>query len=239
MAEDDKKADEEKDAATTENDDADDADESENDEGAEGEASASEDDAADAPAVVEPPRKRRTRNVQEVGAPPPPAGVGKSVFVFIGIFAVLAGGFFVLGNSEPFGGAGNKPKWAVGQKVAIDLTLDPKDDVKLGCASNVEVKGRRCEFEDKTKKFAGKLEDATQLRPYTTTDGTQLLAAGVWSQPELAPAKRPADRFTVRCQYTVEGMIKNPAIQWDRGPNWLDQQRDWHAGIVSDCKLQN
>ena len=182
--------------------------------------------------------RKRARNVQESAAPAPPAGVGKSVAIFFVIFALLAGGFFVLGNSEPFGGSGNKPKWKVGQKVSIDLTLDPRDDAKLGCASNVEVAGRRCEFEDKNKKFAGKLEDTTQLRPYTTTDGMQLLAAGVWSQPELAPAKRPAERFTVRCNYTVEGMVKNPAIQWDRGPNWMDQPRDWHAGVVSDCVLQ-
>jgi hypothetical protein len=201
---------------------------------------AAEEKAEEEPAEEEPVRVRkpRTRNVQQVAGPPPPAGMGKSVFVFIGIFGALAVGFFVLGNSEPFGGSGNKPKWKQGQEVSVDLTLDPRDDTKLACAAKAEVAGRHCEFDDKTTKFAGKLEDPTQLRPYTATDGTQLLAAGVWTQPELEKAKRPTDRFTVRCKYKVEGFVKNPAVRWDPAGGWFDQPREWHAGLVSDCKVQ-
>ncbi len=237
---------EETEKASAESDASDEPEESAETKGADGDDDAAADDAGDdekpeeEPAEEEPVRVRkpRTRNVQQVAGPPPPAGMGKSVFVFIGIFGALAVGFFVLGNSEPFGGSGNKPKWKQGQAVSVDLTLDPRDDTKLACAAKAEVAGRRCEFEDKNAKFAGKLEDPIQLRPYTSTDGTQILAAGLWTQPELDKAKRPTDRFTVRCTYKVEGFIKNPAVRWDPAGGWFDQPRDWHAGLLTDCKVQ-
>jgi hypothetical protein len=183
-------------------------------------------------------RRARPGGTQRAASPAPAGGVGKSMFVFILIFGVLAIGFFALSSSDPFS-ANNKPKWALNKPVSIDLTLDPKDDAKLACAAPASVANRHCEFSDKGKKFEGETEDKMLLRPYTTVDGQQLLAAGLWSQPELDKAKRPSERFTVKCNYTPEGFVKNPLVRWDPIGAWNEQTREWHAGIVTDCKVGN
>ncbi|MBL8743075.1 MAG: hypothetical protein JNK04_18325 [Myxococcales bacterium] len=194
-----------------------------------------EDDADEADDPLPPPPPKPT--VQAVTPPPPAASLGKSV----GTFTLVLGGlfvlFFVLGNAEsPF--SNQAPKWRIGQTVPVDLTLDPSDDTKLSCAAKTEIGGKRCEYEDKTTKFAGALKDETMMRPYTTLDGQHLLAAGVWSAPELEKAKRPTGRFTVRCDFKVEGKVNAPAIRWDFAGAWNEKNEEWFAGSASNCKLQ-
>jgi hypothetical protein len=207
---------------------------------ASGESAASEspsDDAAPAPNRANPattgPKPHGTRPV----APPVgPAGPIKSFGTFLVVFAALSAGFWALSTFDsPFGGGG--PKWREGQKVTVDVTLDPKDDQKLACASNVEIKGRACEFESKAKRRDGKREDAQLLRPYTTTDGTQFLASGLWSQPDLKPEKRPDARFTVKCTMLIEGKVKSPAVRWDPTSAWIDKPGDFFTANVESCSL--
>jgi hypothetical protein len=195
------------------------------------------DDAAGAPSQAHSaatgPKPHGTRPV----APPVgPAGPIKSFGTFLVVFAALSAGFWALSTFDsPFGGGG--PKWREGQKVTVDVTLDPKDDQKLACASSVEIKGRACEFESKAKRRDGKREDAQLLRPYTTTDGTQFLAAGLWSQPDLKADKRPDARFTVKCTMLVEGKVKSPAVRWDPASAWIDKPGDFFTANVESCSL--
>lgn len=259
MAKDDA-ADESKDEAVTEQgenesdaDDArEDADEAQDD-AAGDEAADGDDDAHDEPEAASPPPAKaapakkaavparmeaaRPKNVAEAAAPPPAASLGKSVSVFMFVLLALSAGFWVLGAFDnPFGTAA--PKWKIGQQVSVDLTLDPADDTKLACASSVDVGGKRCEYESKTARFSGKLEDTTQLRPYTTVDGVHLLAAGVWSSPDIAKEKRPRDRFTLRCDYKVETKVASPAVRWDIAGQWNEKDEEWYAGLATNCKLQ-
>jgi hypothetical protein len=192
-----------------------------------------EDDAADDPLPPPPPKP----TVQAATPPPPAASLGKSVVTFMLVLGGLFVMFFMLGNAEsPFSNQG--PKWKQGQTVPVDITLDPSDDTKLSCAAKAEIGGKRCEYEDKTTKFAGALKDDTMLRPYTTLEGQHLLAAGVWSAPELEKGKRPTGRFTVRCDFKVEGKVNAPGIRWDFAGAWNEKNEDWFAGSASNCKLQ-
>lgn len=255
----------EKDEAATESES--DASESEEREASSGDAAASgdepdesdDDDAdekADAKAASVPPEKpvakkraepeedrapermRRARPKVPVGpvGQPPATSLGKSVTLFAVVVFGLGAGFYFLGKSEA-GGDRNVPKWKVGQEVQVDITLDPRDDTKLACASASEIGGKRCEFSSKTQKVEPTPADAALLKPYTTTDGVQFLAAGLWSHPELEKGKRPVDRFTVRCKLKVEGMVKAPAVRWDVGAAWGERPNDWYAGAVSGCTL--
>ena len=185
-----------------------------------------------------PERMRRARPKVPVGpvGQPPATSLGKSVTLFAVVVFGLGAGFYFLGKSEA-GGDRNVPKWKVGQEVQVDITLDPRDDAKLACASGTEIGGKRCEYSSKTQKVEPVPADAALLKPYTTTDGVQFLAAGLWSHPELEKGKRPVDRFTVRCKLKVEGMVKAPAVRWDVGAAWGERPNDWYAGAVSGCTL--
>jgi hypothetical protein len=204
-------------------------------------------DERDAPAS-EPPAKKPApkaasdrfvspQGTAETAGLPPAAGLGKSVTVFFVVMVALAAGFWVLASFDnPFGGGG--PKWKVGQTATVELTLDPADDTKLSCASDAEVAGKRCEYESKSKRHEQKLEDGALLRPYSLADGSaRLLAAGVWSAPEIEKSVRPKDRFTLKCQFKIEGKVTAPAVRWDVSGPWNEKAEDWFAGAVSDCKL--
>jgi hypothetical protein len=217
--------------AATDKAEASDEDEDEDEDEAEDEAAAS--DEADDPLPPPPPKP----TVQAATPPPPAASLGKSVVTFSLVLGGLFVMFFLLGNAEsPFSNQG--PKWKIGQTVPVDLTLDPADDTKLSCAAKTEIGGKRCEYEDKTTRFAGPLKDDTMMRPYTTLDGQHLLAAGVWSAPEMEKGKRPTGRFTVRCDFKVEGKVNAPAIRWDFAGAWNEKNEEWFAGSATNCKLQ-
>ena len=169
--------------------------------------------------------------------PPPAAGLGKSLFAFFAVMVLLASGFWILGTFDnPFGGG--PPKWRVGQTVSVELTLDPADDAKLSCASEAVVAEKRCEYETKAKRHEKKLEDKDMLRPYSLADNSaRLLAAGVWSAPELEKASRPKDRFNLKCDFKVDGEVKAPAVRWDVVGAWNEKDESWFAGSVTNCKL--
>ncbi len=228
------------DESEDESDDADEAEEAAEEKAAEKEAAAAPKKAESEPPPDPAPermRRARARGDRGVSPPPPAASLGRSVILFVLVFVTLAAGFAFLSSNDPFSER-NVPKWRKGQKVQLNITLDPRDDLKLSCASKTVIEGKRCEFEAKNQKFAGPLDDKVMLRPYTTTDGVQFLAAGLWSQPDLEKAKRPRERFTVSCQLTVDGSVASPAIRWDPAGSWNEKNQSWFAGSVSDCKVQ-
>lgn len=170
-------------------------------------------------------------------APPPSsASLGKSMVLFVVVVGTLAAGFALLGQER--GAAGpSGPSWKVGDKVDVEITLVASDKKELGCAAVDEVAGRHCGNETSTKPWtkSDNTDDKKILRPYTSTDNVQFVAAGLWSEPALA-GTLPATRFTVKCKYTVEGKIKAPTFHWESG--WEGQPRaEMLSGVVTDCKL--
>ncbi len=181
-------------------------------------------------------RAPRPRPLRAPPPPPPPAtNLGARVVVFVAVLLVLTSGFWLLSG---FDSGLDKPviKWRVGQTADIDITLVKDDAVELGCASSQEFGGKKCEFGTKSDKNQG-LTDATMLKPYTTVDGVNFVAAGLWSQPALDKSKLPNDRFSVHCKFKVEGMMKTPLIRWKQSAAWGEKKEDWYAGSLSDCKL--
>lgn len=171
-------------------------------------------------------------------APPPTtASLGKSITMFVVVVGVLAVGFALLGQ-ERGGGAAKGPSWKVGQTVDLEVTLVASDKRELSCASTEEINGRHCAFEAPSKAWSKDTsqDDKKTLRPYTSTDNVQFVAAGLWSEPALAN-NLPASRFSVKCKYTVEGKLKAPTFHWESG--WEGQPRgEMFAGILSGCTLK-
>lgn len=172
-------------------------------------------------------------------AAPPKGGFGKSVLLFVFIVGGLAAAFALLGREEGGGAPPSAPKWNVGQVVDVEITLVASDARDLRCAGADEIAGRHCAFESTTKpwsKTSDNNDDKKLLRPYTTVDRVQFVAAGLWSDPALK-AQLPSARFSVKCKYTIEGKMKRPSISWAADGPWYDQNNDWYSGSVSNCTV--
>lgn len=164
------------------------------------------------------------------------SSLGKSMVLFVLIIGGLAVGFAMLGREEQQ--APPTMKWAVGQTVDVEITLVKNDRNELACAAADEIAGRHCAFEAASKPWTkGDVNDDKKLlKPYTTTDRAQFVAAGVWSEPALTADKIPASRFSLKCKLKVEGKLKNMSVRWEQTGNWFPNN-EWFAGSVSDCKV--
>lgn len=217
-------------------DERDEADERAQDEGSE-ETSANE-EAEEKPAAAPKEKPAAPAAPKRVTtAAPPTAGLGKSVSLFI----IVVGGISVLMlllGTERGGGGAAPPKWEEGKSYDIDITLVSTDRQDLACASGTEIKGLHCGFESQARRWSkgDPNDDKKMLRPYSTTNGVQFFAAGLWSEPALAPDKLPATRFSVKCKFSVAGKMPRADIRWHEGEGW-NNVVDWFAGSVSDCKL--
>ena len=160
--------------------------------------------------------------------------MGKRFVVFGIMLVALTAGLYILPANDVI--SAGPSKWKPGGVFDVTITLVKDDAVNLACGAGGDVAGRKCEYQNKTDKSDG-IDDAHLLKPYTTTDQVQFLAAGLWSQPALDKAKLPSDRFSVQCKYHVEGTFKSPLIRWNPTSPWGEKNPDWNTGYVSDCKL--
>lgn len=128
------------------------------------------------------------------------------------------------------------PKWKVGQEVDVKLPLVADDKRNLVCASEDEVAERHCAFESKEKAWrSSETDDTKLLKPYTTSDHVQFLAAGLWAEPVLR-GTLPAIRFTVRCKLIVEGTTSKAAIRWASDGPWYPSNK-LPVGLLKNCTM--
>ncbi len=176
--------------------------------------------------------RARSASAQQGGS------LGKSVLLFFVIVIGLGVGFAILGKEQAPQAA--RPKWKTGEVVDVDITLVSTDAKDLACASTELIAGKHCAFEAANKAWSkgGGTDDKSTFKPYTTTDQVNFAAAGLWSEPALAPGKLPAARFSVKCKYKIEGTLKTLGVRWREGDQFYPNG-EWYAGSVSDCKLGN
>ncbi|RLB61500.1 MAG: hypothetical protein DRI90_11235 [Deltaproteobacteria bacterium] len=149
----------------------------------------------------------------------------------------IAAAFAFLGNQSGGGGT-PRPKWKTGDTVDVELTLVHTDRQNLACAMKEELKGRHCAYEAQNKR-SSKSNDARKndklLQPYTTTNGMQLMASGLWMQPSMIK-NVPKARFSVKCKFVVEDKTKNAFVQWKAGEGW-HPGNGWVTGELKDCSV--
>jgi hypothetical protein len=182
-------------------------------------------------------RSARAARAQKAAAVPQGGGsLGKSVILFVVIVGGLLLGFAILGREQP--AEAIRVRWTPGQTVDLEITLVRNDRQELACAATDEIAGKHCAFEAPNKPWSkgDNNDDKKLLKPYTTTDRVQFTAAGLWSEPALAPDKLPATRFNVKCKYKVDGLLKNLGVRWEQSGQWFPNN-EWYAGSVSDCKI--
>lgn len=190
-------------------------------------------------AVKRGPRPPRARPLVATPVRPQGGSVGKSAVLFVVVVGGLAAGFAILGR-ESGGGGRVTPTWQIGQSVDVELTLKNDDRTELVCASPVDVKGLHCAQEAPNKPWSKpdspEDKDKKLFKPYTTTNGAELLGAGLWSEPALS-GQLPPSRFSVKCKFKVEGKVSHPGIRWGSDRPFYDSPNDWFAGRLEGCKL--
>jgi hypothetical protein len=200
-----------------------------------------EDDDAEEEEAPPPVKAKGARGPGAARAKRPPVrqggSLGKSVVLFVVIVVGLGLGFWVLSRGEPSQQAA-KPKWKTGEVADVEITLVSTDRQDLACASTDEIAGKHCAFEAVGKPWSkgASSDDKTLLKPYTTVDGVQFTAAGLWSDASLGPGKLPPARFSVKCKYKVDGTLHSVGVRWHDGEQFFPNN-EWYAGSVSDCKL--
>jgi hypothetical protein len=169
-------------------------------------------------------------------APPRKGSSMLNLLVFVVIVGGLAAAFAVLGSRSGGGDAPPAPKWKVGETVDVQITLVHTDRSNLGCAMADEVAGRHCAFEAQSKRSTKPGDASTSaavLQPFTTTEGVQMLAAGLWTQ-EILKKDLPKARFSVKCKLVVEGQAQSAWVQWKPGDPWYTGN-GWFTGLLKDC----
>jgi hypothetical protein len=74
------------------------------------------------------------------------------------------------------------------------------------------------------------------LRPYNTVGNDLLLGAGLWNSSDLKEPL-PETRFTVACNYHIEGVMKSAMIRFAPEASFGPVGRTVTVGTLTDCMI--
>lgn len=153
--------------------------------------------------------------------------------IVFGVWVVSAGKRY---REEYAQGQGTEG-WSVGSTQAVQLTVVRDDKHNLGCASDQVIAGLHCAYHrDGSAAAAPGPDDPQILQPYNTVGSELLLGAGLWTASELKKPL-PATRFTVVCNYHIDGVAKSSALRFDAAAPFVPAGKSLTAGTLSDCTL--
>jgi hypothetical protein len=127
--------------------------------------------------------------------------------------------------------------WRLGSTRMLEITLIKDDKKNLACASDKTFGEIRCGFRrDGTPFGKGPDEDPHVLQPFNTIKNELFLAANLWQQPILQ-GELPKDRFTVVCNYHVDGVLKAVALRWSPTGTFGPVDQSVAVGSLRDCVI--
>ena len=153
--------------------------------------------------------------------------------IVFGVWVVSAGKHY---REEYAQGQGTEG-WGAGSTQRVELTLVREDKHNLACASDQVIAGLHCAYRrDGSEAGPSAPDNAQILQPYNTVGSELLLGAGLWTGPEM---KRPlpAARFTVVCNYHIDGVAKSASIRFDATAPFSPIGKRVTVGTLSDCAL--
>ncbi len=131
--------------------------------------------------------------------------------------------------------------WKVGSEATVHLTVITADYNKLACAHGEPVGDYHCAYDGQKKAWPtaeGAPPDDNNnkqqiIQPYRTTDGSLLLIAGLWAQPEIATrlhnepphavTEKKLARFVVECRVKFLAEWEATLVRWAPGQSWSSQ----------------
>ena len=153
--------------------------------------------------------------------------------IVFGVWVVSAGKRY---REEYAQGQGTEG-WSVGSTQRVELTLVREDRRNLSCASDQVIAGLHCAYRRDAREAGPSAPDNPQiLQPYNTTGSELLLGAGLWISSDMKKPL-PAARFTVVCNYHIEGVAKTSSIRFDAGAAFAPVGKSVTVGTLSDCAL--
>ena len=153
--------------------------------------------------------------------------------IVFGVWIVTAGKRY---REEYAQGQGTEG-WSVGSTQSVELTLVRDDRRNLACASDQVIAGLRCAHRrDASVAGPAAPDDPQILQPYNTVGNQLLLGAGLWTSSDLKKPL-PATRFSVTCNYHIEGVAKTASIRFDAAAPFAPVGKSVTVGTLSDCAL--
>lgn len=142
---------------------------------------------------------------------------------------------------EKSGAVPDPSTWKAGAVVDVEITLITKDEGRLDCSDDRELKGAHCAFKKNRARWpvdaAGVVDDnrVDIIQPYRTATGNHLvMVAGMWATPALAlrlhqesprgVAETELKRFVARCQLEFLGDLPNLDIRWGTTSEWYAEK---------------
>jgi hypothetical protein len=157
----------------------------------------------------------------------------KTVVVFYTIISIIWV-FSAWSGKRPLYSSGPTLR-RVGETYAVEITLIREDRRHLACASEQVFSGLRCAYKKPKVDWSDPVtDDKLLLRPYSTVEGEQMLAAGLWAQ--LPPyEKLPTYRFSALCSFHALGAVRNAQARWNVNSDFGPVNRVWFVGSLSNC----
>jgi hypothetical protein len=127
--------------------------------------------------------------------------------------------------------------WRIGATRMVELTLVSDDKRDLACASDQVIAGLHCGYRSDLRE-AGPSSPADRkiLQPFNTIKNELLLGAGLWSSSALKEPL-PRDRFTVVCNYHVEGVMKSGSTRFAIDGSFAPLGKIVTVGPLTDCVM--
>jgi len=168
--------------------------------------------------------------------PPPPQSLllyTVLAFFCIGLFLYLA--FSWTGYRSRY--AQQVEGWQLGGSKMIEVTVIREDKNNLACASDKSFEGIHCAFRANHEPWGpGPEYDIHALQPYNTVRSELLLASGLWVSPALQ-RELPESRFTVACNYHVQGVLRSVSLRWSPTGNFTPVDQSLPVGALTDCVI--
>jgi hypothetical protein len=153
------------------------------------------------------------------------------VLIVFGVWVVSAGRHYREEYAQAMEG------WRVGGTRMVEITLAKDDKRNLSCAADQVIAGLACGYRGEAHEAGPLGPDSAQiLRPYNTVGNELFLGAGLWNSSDLR-GPLPTTRFTVVCNYHIEGVMKSAMIRFDPAAAFGPVGRTITVGTLTDCLL--
>ncbi len=176
----------------------------------------------------------------EVDGPPRPSRCNALLLSFLAFVGIAFGVWVVSAGKryrQEYAQGQGTEGWTVGSTQSVELTLVREDKRNLACASEQSIAGLHCAYRgDRSAAGTAGPDDPQILQPYNTVGSELLLGAGLWASADMKKPL-PAARFTVSCNYHIEGVAKSASIRFDPAAPFTPAGKSLTGGTLSDCTL--
>jgi hypothetical protein len=168
-----------------------------------------------------------------------PGGAGFSLPMERTLLVLLLIGFFTWLGFAVSGYAARHSQlteeWAVGSTRLVEVTVVAQDRVRLACASDLSFGALHCGYRASQARWEP-VDAPNTLQPLNSVKNELFLGAGLWAD-EALPIPESGQRFSMTCNYHVQGVMKSAALRWAEDGAFTPLTQTVTVGRFSDCVI--